>query len=80
MCAAFETWRATTTDRQALITAQLDRILATPGLSRDMTEMVGRIRGTDRTAPAGGSFSPGLSDSPASSQLPKFWAECPALS
>ncbi|WP_297768422.1 aminopeptidase N [uncultured Roseovarius sp.] len=46
MCSAFETWRRYDADRQALITAQLDRILATPGLSRDTTEMVARIRGT----------------------------------
>jgi aminopeptidase N len=45
MCTAFETWRRYDTDRQALITAELDRILATPGLSRDTTEMVSRIRG-----------------------------------
>ena len=44
MCSAFETWARYDTDRQARITAQLDRILATPGLSRDMTEMVRRIR------------------------------------
>jgi aminopeptidase N len=45
MCTAFETWRRYDTDRQALITAELDRILATPGLSRDTTEMLSRIRG-----------------------------------
>lgn len=45
MCTAFETWRRYDTDRQALITAELDRILATPNLSRDTTEMVSRIRG-----------------------------------
>ncbi|WP_397543370.1 aminopeptidase N [Roseovarius salis] len=44
MCSAFETWRRYDPDRQALIAAQLDRILATPGLSRDMTEMASRIR------------------------------------
>jgi len=31
--------------RQALIRAQLERILATPSLSRDTAEMVGRIKG-----------------------------------
>ena len=46
MCSAFETWRRYDADRQALITAQLDRILAVEGLSRDTNEMVGRIRGT----------------------------------
>jgi len=45
MCSAFETWRRYDGDRRALIAAQLDRILATPNLSRDTTEMVSRIRG-----------------------------------
>ena len=45
MCSAFETWRRHDSDRQAAITAQLDRILATSGLSSDMTEMASRIRG-----------------------------------
>ncbi|CUH85677.1 aminopeptidase N [Thalassovita mediterranea] len=44
MCSAFETWKRYDSDRQALIAAQLDRILATPDLSRDTTEMVSRIR------------------------------------
>ncbi|GAB4284898.1 MAG: aminopeptidase N [Roseovarius sp.] len=44
MCAAFETWRRYDAARQEMIAAQLDRILATPGLSRDMTEMATRIR------------------------------------
>lgn len=44
MCTAFETWRRYDEGRQQMIAAQLDRILATPGLSRDMTEMAGRIR------------------------------------
>ncbi|MBC7132364.1 MAG: aminopeptidase N [Roseovarius sp.] len=43
-CAAFETWRRYDGTRQALIAAELDRILATPGLSRDTAEMLGRIR------------------------------------
>ena len=38
------TWRRYDADRQALIRAELDRILATPGLSRDMAEMAGRMR------------------------------------
>ncbi|WP_412504795.1 aminopeptidase N [Roseovarius sp. SYSU LYC5161] len=46
MCAAFETWKRYDDHRRALIARQLDRILATPGLSRDTTEMVSRIRGT----------------------------------
>ena len=44
MSAAFQTWRRYDTDRQDLIAAQLDRMLATPGLSRDSTEMLNRIR------------------------------------
>ena len=45
MCSAFETLRRYDADRQALIKDQLDRILAVEDLSRDTTEMVGRIRG-----------------------------------
>ena len=45
MSTAFETWGRYDADRQALILGELDRILATPGLSRDMDEMVTRIRG-----------------------------------
>ena len=45
MCTAFETWRRYDADRQALIRNQLTRILATPDLSRDTTEMVTRILG-----------------------------------
>ena len=44
MCSSFETWKRYDPDRQALIAAQLDRILAQPGLSRDTREMVDRIR------------------------------------
>ncbi|MCV6584440.1 MAG: aminopeptidase N [Marinibacterium sp.] len=44
MCAAFQTWRRYDSDRQALIAAQLARIAATDGLSRDTTEMIDRIR------------------------------------
>ncbi len=45
MCSAFQTWRRYDAARQDLIKTQLDRILATPGLSRDTTEMLTRIRG-----------------------------------
>ncbi|MAU51137.1 MAG: aminopeptidase N [Roseovarius sp.] len=45
MSAAFETWRRHDPARQALVAGELDRLLATPGLSRDMTEMLRRIRG-----------------------------------
>lgn len=45
MCAAFETWRRFDENRQALIEAQLERILDLPNLSRDTTEMVTRILG-----------------------------------
>ncbi|MEL6647125.1 MAG: aminopeptidase N C-terminal domain-containing protein, partial [Pseudomonadota bacterium] len=44
MCSAFETWQRYDTTRQALIAAELDRILALDGLSRDSREMVSRIR------------------------------------
>jgi aminopeptidase N len=44
ICTAFETWRRLDRDRQAMILAQIDRILAAPGLSRDTTEMLSRIR------------------------------------
>ncbi|MEM7520046.1 MAG: DUF3458 domain-containing protein, partial [Pseudomonadota bacterium] len=44
MCAAFQTWKRYDADRQALMLAQVDRILATPDLSRDATEMLSRIR------------------------------------
>ncbi len=43
MCSAFQTWRRYDNDRQGLIEAQLNRILATTGLSRDTREMVTRI-------------------------------------
>ncbi|MDO5756067.1 MAG: aminopeptidase N [Rhodobacterales bacterium] len=43
MCAAFETWRRYDADRKDLMRAQLERIASQPGLSRDTTEMVGRI-------------------------------------
>ncbi|MGK7652142.1 aminopeptidase N [Roseovarius sp. B08] len=46
MCSAFETWRRYDDTRQGLIKAQLDRILSTPELSPDTTEMVTRIRGS----------------------------------
>ena len=42
---AFDSWRRFDTGRQALIRAELTRIAATPGLSRDLAEMVGRMLG-----------------------------------
>ncbi|WP_146344657.1 aminopeptidase N [Falsiphaeobacter marinintestinus] len=45
MCSAFQTWRRYDADRQALIKVQLDRIADTPDLSRDVAEMITRIRG-----------------------------------
>ena len=45
MCAAFQTWRRYDGDRQALIKQQLTRIMASPTLSRDTSEMVSRILG-----------------------------------
>ncbi len=44
MCSAFQSWPRYDDDRKALITAELDRILAQPTLSRDVTEMLTRIR------------------------------------
>ncbi len=46
MCSVFQTWKRYDDGRQALIAAELDRILALPDLSRDTTEMLTRIRGT----------------------------------
>ncbi len=43
MCSAFQTWRRYDEGRQSLIRAQLERILATPNLSRDTSEMLTRI-------------------------------------
>ncbi len=43
MSSAFDTWRRFDTDRQALMQAQLERIIATKGLSTDTAEMVERI-------------------------------------
>ncbi|CAM3616886.1 aminopeptidase N [Phaeobacter inhibens] len=43
MCAAFQTWKRYDSTRQALIRVELERILATEGLSRDTHEMVSRI-------------------------------------
>jgi aminopeptidase N len=45
MSSAFETWRRYDADRQQMIAAELDRIAAADGLSRDLSEMVARIRG-----------------------------------
>ncbi|SEK69415.1 aminopeptidase N [Pacificibacter marinus] len=45
MCGAFETWKRYDADRQGMIKDQLNRILATPNLSGDTTEMVTRILG-----------------------------------
>ncbi len=45
MAGAFETWRRYAPARQALIRAELERIAAAPGLSRDLAEMVGRMLG-----------------------------------
>ncbi len=42
---AFDTWKRYDEDRQAMIRAELERIRATDGLSRDMTEMVTRMLG-----------------------------------
>jgi aminopeptidase N len=44
MSTAFETWARYDADRQDMIRGELDRIAATEGLSRDLSEMVDRIR------------------------------------
>ncbi|CUH80331.1 Aminopeptidase N [Tritonibacter multivorans] len=43
MCAAFQTWKRYDDDRQGKVRVELERILATEGLSRDTNEMVSRI-------------------------------------
>ena len=43
MCTAFQTWPRYDAARQGMMKAALTRIAATPGLSRDSAEMVGRI-------------------------------------
>jgi aminopeptidase N len=43
MSTAFETWPRYDADRRALIRAELARIAATKGLSRNLSEMVGRM-------------------------------------
>ena len=45
MCSAFQTWRRYDETRQARIKTELERILATPNLSRDTNEMITRILG-----------------------------------
>ncbi len=42
---AFETWRRLDPARQALVGAELERMRAAPHLSRDLSEMVGRMLG-----------------------------------
>jgi len=43
MCQAFQTWRRYDAIRQSMISKELERIAATPDLSRDTTEMITRI-------------------------------------
>jgi aminopeptidase N len=45
MSTAFETWPRYDADRQAMMRGELQRLLATPGLSRDLSEMAGRMLG-----------------------------------
>jgi aminopeptidase N len=45
MSSVFDTWRRYDPHRQALIRKELQRIAATPALSRDTSEMVGRMLG-----------------------------------
>ena len=43
MCSVFQTWTRYDSGRQALMKAELERIAAKPDLSRDVSEMVGRL-------------------------------------
>jgi aminopeptidase N len=43
MSTAFESWPRYDADRQAMMRGALQRILAAPGLSRDLSEMAGRM-------------------------------------
>lgn len=43
MCSAFQTWKRYDPTRQAMMKAEIERILAQPALSRDTTEMLSRI-------------------------------------
>jgi aminopeptidase N len=45
MSTAFDSWSRYDVDRQAMIRTELARLLATPGLSRDLTEMATRMLG-----------------------------------
>ncbi|MGQ0567601.1 MAG: aminopeptidase N [Gemmobacter sp.] len=45
MSTAFDTWGRYDADRQALVRGELQRILAVPGLSRDLGEMAARMLG-----------------------------------
>ncbi|GAB4388455.1 aminopeptidase N [Albidovulum sp.] len=47
MTTAFETWTRYDGDRKSMIRAELERLAATPELSRDSFEMVSRILGAD---------------------------------
>jgi aminopeptidase N len=43
MCQAFQTWKRYDAERGALMRAELEKLAAKPGLSRDSSEMVGRM-------------------------------------
>lgn len=45
MSTAFDTWPRYDADRRGMVQAELARMAAAPGLSRDLGEMVGRMRG-----------------------------------
>jgi hypothetical protein len=60
MSTAFETRKRYDADRVALMDAELARIAATEGLSRDLTEMIGRMR----------SIAPRPSESAGGSRIP----------
>lgn len=46
MCGGFETWRRYDAHRQSLMRAQLSRIAALPNLSKDTSEITGKILGS----------------------------------
>ena len=43
MCSAFQTWKRYDADRQGMMREAMERIMAQEDLSRDTSEMIGRI-------------------------------------
>jgi aminopeptidase N len=50
MSTAFDSWSRYDADRQGMMRAELARIRAQPGLSRDLNEMTGRMLGGETDA------------------------------